>query len=154
MSNYQKSIKKQVVWIAGDSESANYYPQNTDGDDLDNNKVMMTGFGMQLEKFLSPTKYAVANFGQPSATVKTWYNECFESVKKLIQKDDVLIIDFGINDSVSSSNKITIDEMKQYMSEMAAMAKEKGAVPVLVSPVYNSKYQHKNIFHIQHFNKD
>lgn len=67
----------------------------------------------------------VANFGQPSATVKTWYNECFESVKKLIQKDDVLIIDFGINDSVSSSNKITIDEMKQYMSEMAAMAERK-----------------------------
>ena len=64
----------------------------------------------------------------------------------LIQKDDVLIIDFGINDSVSSSNKITIDEMKQYMSEMAAMAKEKGAVPVLVSPVYNSKYQHKTYF--------
>ena len=76
-----KKYKKQVVWIAGDSESANYYPQNADGDDLDNNKVMMTGFGMQLEKFLSPTKYAVANFGQPSATVKTWYNECFESVK-------------------------------------------------------------------------
>lgn len=141
-----KKYKKQVVWIAGDSESANYYPQNADGDDLDNNKVMMTGFGMQLEKFLSPTKYAVANFGQPSATVKTWYNECFESVKKLIQKDDVLIIDFGINDSVSSSNKITIDEMKQYMSEMAAMAKEKGAVPILVSPVYNSKYQHKTYF--------
>ena len=141
-----KKYKKQVVWIAGDSESANYYPQNADGDDLDNNKVMMTGFGMQLEKFLSTTKYAVANFGQPSATVKTWYNECFESVKKLIQKDDVLIIDFGINDSVSSSNKITIDEMKQYMSEMAAMAKEKGAVPVLVSPVYNSKYQHKTYF--------
>ena len=45
-------------------------------------------------------------------------------------------------------------KMEQYMSEMAAMAKEKGAVPVLVSPVYNSKYQHKNIFHIQHFNKD
>ena len=47
---------------------------------------------------------------------------------------------------VSSSNKITIDEMKQYMSEMAAMAKEKGAVPVLISPVYNSKYQHKTYF--------
>ena len=54
-----------------------------------------------------------------------------------------MIIDFGINDSISSLNKIAIDEMKQYMSEMAAMAKEKGAVPVLVSPVYNSKYQHK-----------
>ena len=64
-----KSIKASCL-DGGDSESANYYPQNADGDDLDNNKVMMTGFGMQLEKFLSPTKYAVANFGQPSATVK------------------------------------------------------------------------------------
>ena len=69
---------------------------------------------------------------------------------KVNSKDDVLIIDFGINDSISSLNKIAIDEMKQYMSEMAAMAKEKGAVPVLVSPVYNSKYQHKHISHTAH----
>ena len=68
-------------------------------------------------------------------------------LKKLIQKDDVLIIDFGINDSVSSSNKITIDEMKQYMSEMAAMAKEKGAVPVLVSLFTTVNISTKHISH-------
>ncbi len=140
-----EKYRKSVIWIAGDSESANYYPINADGDDLNSSKIMMTGFGMQLEKFLSD-KYAVANYGQPSATVKTWYNECFESVNKLMQKGDTILIDFGINDAVSSSNKITADEMKQYMQTIIEAAKEKEVTPILISPVYNGKYQHKSYF--------
>ncbi len=137
--------KKSVIWIAGDSESANYYPVNADGDDLDSEKIMMTGFGMQLEKFLSD-KYAVSNYGQPSATVKTWYTECFESVNTLMQKGDTILIDFGINEVASSSNSITIDEMKQYMQTVIEAAKAKGVAAVLMSPVYNGKYQHKSYF--------
>lgn len=137
--------KKSVIWIAGDSESANYYPVDADGDDLSSQKIMMTGFGMQLDKFLSD-EYEVANFGQPSATVKTWYDECFESVLARIQKGDTVLVDFGINDAISSSNKITEDEMKSCMSTMIEALKEKGALPILVSPVYNNKYQGRSYF--------
>lgn len=140
-----EKYKRNVIWIAGDSESANYYPIDADGDDLDSSKIMMTGFGMQLGKFLS-NKYAIANYGQPSATVKTWYTECFESVNTLMQKGDTIIIDFGINEVASSSNGISADEMKQYMREIANAAKEKGVTPILISPVYNRKYQHKSYF--------
>lgn len=140
-----EKYRKLVIWIAGDSESANYYPINSEGDDLESNKIMMTGFGMQLEKMLSD-KYDVANFGQPSATVKTWYDECFESVNSLMQKGDTILVDFGINDSISSSNKITIDEMKQYMKTISDAAKEKDAKMILISPVYNGKYQHRTYF--------
>lgn len=140
-----EKYRKSVIWIAGDSESANYYPINSDGDDLESNKIMMTGFGMQLGKLLSD-KYAVANFGQPSATVKTWYDECFESVNSLMKNGDTILVDFGINDSISSSNKITIDEMKQYMKDISVAVKEKGAKMILISPVYNGKYQHRTYF--------
>lgn len=140
-----EKYRKPVIWIAGDSESANYYPINSDGDDLQSNKIMMTGFGMQLEKLMSD-KYAVANFGQPSATVKTWYDECFESVNSLMQKGDTILVDFGINDSISSSNKITLDVMKQYMKDISVAVKEKGAKMILISPVYNGKYQHRTYF--------
>lgn len=137
--------RKNIIWIAGDSESANYYPINADGDDLKSNKIMMTGFGMQLEKMLSD-KYAIANLGQPSATVKTWYDECFASVESLIQKDDTILVDFGINDAISSSNKITVDEMKACMKDIADAVKAKGAKMILISPVYNGKYQHRTYF--------
>ena len=140
-----EKYRRPVIWVAGDSESANYYPINSGGDDLQSNKIMMTGFGMQLEKLLSD-KYAVANFGQPSATVKTWYDECFESVNSLMQKGDTILVDFGINDSISSSNKITIDEMKQYMKNISDTAKDKGTKMILISPVYNGKYQHRTYF--------
>lgn len=140
-----EKYRKSVIWIAGDSESANYYPINSDGEDLKSNKIMMTGFGMQLEKLLSD-KYAVANYGQPSATVKTWYDECFESVNSLMQKGDTILVDFGINDSISSSNKITLDEMKQYMKDISDAAKAKDVKMILISPVYNGKYQHRTYF--------
>lgn len=140
-----EKYKKAVIWVAGDSESANYYPINADGDDLNSSKIMMTGFGMQLDKFFAD-KYAVSNYGQPSATVKTWYNECFESVNTLMQKGDTILIDFGINEVASSSNGISIDEMKQYMGSIIDAAKEKGVTPIVISPVYNGKYQHKSYF--------
>lgn len=145
--------RKNIIWIAGDSESANYYPVDADGDDLENDKIMMTGFGMQLSRFMSD-KYDIANFGQPSATVKTWYDECFESVLKGIQPGDLLLIDFGINDAVSSSNKISVDEMKEYMSMMISAVRSKGADAVLVSPVYNNKYQSKSYFTYQNGNNE
>lgn len=140
-----EKYKKPVIWVAGDSESANYYPIDEDGNDLDSSKIMMTGFGMQLNKFL-PEDYAIANYGQPSATVKTWYNECFESINMLMQKGDTILIDFGINEVASSSNRIDTDEMKQYMQTIIEAAKSKGVTPILISPVYNGKYQHKAYF--------
>lgn len=145
--------RKSVVWVAGDSESADYYAIDANGDDLDNEKIMITGFGSQLGKFLSDD-YAVANYGQPSATVKTWYNECFESVNTLIQKGDTILIDFGINEVASSSNSIGIDEMKQYMQTIIGAAKAKGVTPVIMSPIYNGKYQHKAYFTYSTASKD
>lgn len=136
---------KSTVWVAGDSESANYYPIDSEGSDLDSRKIMMTGFGMQLRYFLSD-KYNIANFGQPSATVKTWYDECFASVIRQIRQGDTIIIDFGINDAVSTSNKISVDVMKEYMKNICDAVKAKGAVPILVSPVYCGKYQGKSYF--------
>ena len=137
--------KKPIIWIAGDSESANYYPIDADGDDLGSDELKITGFGMQLPKFLSD-KYKVANWGQPSATVKTWYDECFDAVNYRMSEGDTIIVDFGINENVSSSNGISIDIMKEYMTTIFNAAKTKSVTPILVSPLWNSKYQSKTNF--------
>ncbi|MCI8520972.1 MAG: hypothetical protein HFE50_05710 [Clostridia bacterium] len=135
--------RKPVIWVSGDSESANYYPIS--GDDLENSKIMMTGFGMQLDKFLSD-KYSVANWGQPSATAGTWNAESLDAISKRIQKGDTLLIDFGINDAVSSSNRVDVETAKANIKLQADAAKAAGAEPIIISPVYNSKYQHKTYF--------
>ncbi|MDO5398119.1 MAG: sialate O-acetylesterase [bacterium] len=140
-----QQYRKPVIWVAGDSESANYYPIDAEGSDLDSNKIMMTGFGMQLGKFLSD-KYSVANWGQPSATARTWNNECLEAVSKRMQKGDTILIDFGINDAISSSNKVDDDTAKANIKAIVDAAKAAEAVPILISPVYNRKYQNKTYF--------
>lgn len=140
-----EKFRKPVIWIAGDSEAANYYPIDANGSDLESNKIMMTGFGQQLSKLMSD-KYSVSNYGQPSATVKTWYDECMDSVNELMQPGDTILIDFGINDAISSSNKMSVDEMKAQMKVIIDAAKDKNVTPILVSPIYNGKYQHKSYF--------
>ena len=140
-----EKFRKPVIWIAGDSESANYYPINSEGDDLENDKIMMTGFGMQLGKFLSD-KYSIVNWGQPSATAGTWSDECLNSAAAHMQQGDTILIDFGINDAVSSSNRVDIETAKTNIKRIVDAAKEKGVTPVFVTPVYNSKYQHKTYF--------
>lgn len=140
-----EKYRKPVIWVAGDSESSNYYPFDADGDDLENDKIMITGFGQQLSKVLSD-KYSVSNYGQPSATVKTWYDECFESVNRLMQPGDTILVDFGINDAISKSNKLSIDEMKAQMELIFNAAKANGVTPILISPVYNGKYQNRAYF--------
>ena len=140
-----EKYRKPVIWVAGDSESSNYYPIDNGGSDLDSDKIMITGFGQQLSKVLSD-KYDISNYGQPSATVKTWYDECFDSVESLMRDGDTLIMDFGINDSISSSNGISKEEMMEYMSDIITSAKAKGVTPILVSPIYSGKYQHRSYF--------
>ncbi|MGM9935817.1 MAG: hypothetical protein ACI38A_00550, partial [Candidatus Ornithomonoglobus sp.] len=141
-----EQYKKHIIWIAGDSEAANYYPIDADGDDLKSDKIMITGFGMQLGKFLSEDYYKIANWGQPSATVGTWYDECFAAVLYRMEQGDTFLVDFGINDAVSSSNAVSVEVMKERMKVMFDAAAEKGVQSVLVSPLWNSKYQHRTYF--------
>lgn len=134
--------RKSVVWVAGDSESADYYPIDKDGDDLDSGQIMMTGFGMQLGKVLSD-KYDIANFGQQSATAQSWSEECLISINYHMQKGDTIIIDFGINDGHKG---VGIDTAKKYIKNIVDVAKANEAQAILVSPVYNIDYQHKSYF--------
>lgn len=140
-----EKYQRPTIYVAGDSESANYYPYDTNGEDLENDALMMTGFGMQLKYFMSDN-YGISNMGQPSATVKTWYDECFEGVMHNIKAGDVLLIDFGINDAVSKNNSLSVDEMKAVMTEISEAVKAKGAQPVLMSPVACGKYQDRAYF--------
>lgn len=135
--------KKRIVWVAGDSESSNYFPINKDGDDLQSNKIMMTGFGMQIQKFLPDNKFRIANFGEPDSTVVAWYNNHFNHIYRNMSRGDILLVDFGINDG---NKNIGVDTMKNKMAEIFTAAKAKGVQPILVSPVWNNKYQHKTYF--------
>ena len=63
-----------------------------------------------------------------------------------MSEGDTIIVDFGINDAISSSNAISVDAMKEYMTTIFNAAKDKKVTPILVSPLWNSKYQHRTYF--------
>lgn len=123
--------RKPVVWVAGDSESADYYPIDADGDDLQSSNVMRTGIGTQIRKLLSD-KYSVANFAQQSYTAADWVGECLEPFSYFVQAGDTILINFGMND-VKKSNAATA---KENMAKIITAAKNAGAQAVLVSPIY------------------
>lgn len=125
-----EKARKSVVWLAGDSETADYYPIDIEGDDLSSDKIMRTGIGTQIRKLLTD-KYSVMNFAQQSYTAEDWVSECIEPFSYFVQNGDTILINFGMNDVKKSD----IDTAKKNMEKIIDTAKTAGAQAVLISPI-------------------
>lgn len=138
----KKTLKETTVYIAGDSTLCEYgYDENY--------AIPRAGWGMYLSKFLND-KAKVVNLALSGRSSKSFTTE--ENYKKLfenIKEGDFLLIQFGHNDEKNktegdlktiytdpSGDKDTNGSFKHSLyTNYILPAKEKGAVPILISPV-------------------
>ncbi|MGO4108290.1 rhamnogalacturonan acetylesterase [Paenibacillus sp. YAF4_2] len=116
-----------TVYIAGDSTAANYPPE----------QAPMQGWGAKLGLFL-PASYRVANEGVCGRSSKSFIEEGrLESILERIQPGDFLLIQFGHNDSKEDMDRHTSpwDTFPKYLQQYIGGVKDKGATPVLISPI-------------------
>lgn len=135
-------LNRRTIFIAGDSTAKTYsgdqYPQ--------------MGWGQQLSHFL-PEGYRIINLAQGGRSSKSFIDEgWFEIIKREIREDDILLIQFGHNDNKPEEYRRTepFTTYQQYLTVYVDLAREKGAVPVLLTSVtrrsikdgvlYNSHY--------------
>ena len=129
----------RTIYIAGDSTvqtyNAKYAPQQ--------------GWGAYLGENLSD-KVTVSNHAIAGRSSKSFYdNGRLDTILGSIQKNDYLLIQFGINDSAASKaeryaptcGKVpgTAGSFEDYMAKYIEGAKSKGATPVLVTTVIGLK---------------
>ncbi|HOP73862.1 MAG TPA: rhamnogalacturonan acetylesterase [Bacillota bacterium] len=120
-------LNRRTIFIAGDSTAKTYsgeqYPQ--------------MGWGQQLPHFL-PEGYRIINLAQGGRSSKSFINEgWFDIIKREIKTNDILLIQFGHNDNKPEEYRRTdpFTTYQQYLTEYINLAREKGAVSVLLTSV-------------------
>lgn len=117
------------VFIAGDSTAAEYGPA----------RAPRNGWGQQLQGFLDPAYYEVRNHAMGGRSARSFIEEGrLEPIARDLRKGDVLLVQFGHNDAkYEDPRRYNEPEQAypQWLMRYVALAREKGATPVLVTPV-------------------
>ncbi len=116
------------VYLIGDSTVSTYKPKS----------APKMGWGQKLNVFFDD-RVIVHNASVPGRSSKSFYEEGrFDIVNKNLRQGDYLFIQFGHNDAKKWDPKRYTDPFtsyKMYLKKYIDVAKEKGAVPILVTPV-------------------
>jgi lysophospholipase L1-like esterase len=113
-----------TLFIAGDSTST------------DQPGEPFNSWGQMLTRFLKP-QIAVANHGESGESLRSFFAEKrFDKVMSLIRPGDYLMIQMGHNDQKDKTpGSGAFTSYKDFLKQMIAAARQKGATPILVTPM-------------------
>ena len=122
------------IFIAGDSTASVYGPESHP----------RTGWGQVLGDFYA-ADINVVDLAQSGRSSRSFIDEgFFTGLEKQIGPGDLLLVQFGHNDEkVHSPERYTAPETdyKEYLEKYIDMARQKGATPVLLTPVVRRKFE-------------
>ena len=123
------------VFIAGDSTASHYGPE----------RAPREGWGQQLQGFLDDDAYVVRNHAQSGRSSRSFIAEgWFDGMAKDMRSGDVLLIQFGHNDEkIEDPTRYNEPQraFPQWLARYVALAREKGATPILVTPLARRKFE-------------
>jgi lysophospholipase L1-like esterase len=134
------------IYLAGDSTVADYTLEG----DYQSKKFPITGWGQVFQQFVSGSnlkelkhlikanKAVVDDRAKGGRSTRTFFEEGrWSEIYKLLHKNDVVMIQFGHNDaSIEKTERyVTVQGYKEYLRLYVNQSREKGARPILVTPV-------------------
>ncbi|MEL1262909.1 GDSL-type esterase/lipase family protein [Pseudoxanthomonas putridarboris] len=121
------SLPRQV-FIAGDSTASEYGPERTPRE----------GWGQQLQAFLDDA-YIVRNHARSGRSSRSFIAEGWlDGIAGEMRAGDVLLIQFGHNDAKAEDPSRYSEPQAafpEWLGRYLALARAKGAMPILVTPV-------------------
>ncbi len=122
------------VFIAADSTAASYGPD----------RAPQAGWGQALQSWLDPAQWQVRNHAVGGRSARSFIDEGrLEAIAAELRAGDVLLIQFGHNDAKLEDPTRYTDpdhDYPRFLSRYIALARGKGATPVLVTPVARLLY--------------
>ncbi len=122
------------IFIAADSTAASYGPE----------RAPQAGWGQALQSWLDVSQWQVRNHAVGGRSTRSFINEGrLEAIEKELQAGDVLLIQFGHNDAKREDPTRYTDpdsDYPQFLSRYIAAARDKGATPILITPVARLLY--------------
>ena len=117
------------VFVASDSTAAEYGPE----------RAPRQGWGQQLQGFLDPVAFEVRNHAVGGRSARSFIEEGrLEPIARELRKGDVLLVQFSHNDAKYEDPRRYNEPAQaypQWLMRYVALARERGATPILVTPV-------------------
>ena len=131
---FSSPVVASTIYIAGDSTASEYGPE----------VYPRMGWGQVLGDFYGDDTNVV-DIAQAGRSARSFIDEgFFADIASRIKENDILLIQFGHNDQkVHSPERYAEAETdyKRYLQQYIDMAREKGAQPVLLTPVVRRKFE-------------
>lgn len=122
------------LFIAGDSTAAEYGPE----------RAPQAGWGQMLQSYLDPARFEVHNHAKGGRSTRSFIDEGrLDAIAAELRRGDVLLIQFGHNDAKFEDPTRYTDpdsDYPQLLMRYVQVARDKGATPVLVTPVARLLY--------------
>ncbi|WP_025875479.1 GDSL-type esterase/lipase family protein [Stenotrophomonas indicatrix] len=122
------------LFIAGDSTAAEYGPE----------RAPQAGWGQALQSYLDPARFEVRNHAKGGRSTRSFIDEGrLDAIGRELRRGDVLLIQFGHNDAKFEDRTRYTDPDSDYLRMLmryVQVARDKGATPVLVTPVARLLY--------------
>ncbi|WP_243694065.1 GDSL-type esterase/lipase family protein [Stenotrophomonas sp. ATCM1_4] len=123
-----------AVFIAGDSTAASYGPE----------RAPQAGWGQMLQGWLDPARWQVHNHAVGGRSTRSFIAEGrLDAIGHALRPGDVLLIQFGHNDAkFEDPSRYTAPDgdYVMFLERYVAVAREKGATPILVTPAARLLY--------------
>lgn len=122
------------VLIAGDSTAAAYGPE----------RAPQAGWGQALQSYLDPDRFEVRNHAKGGRSTRSFIAEGrLDALAGELRRGDILLIQFGHNDAkIEDPSRYTDPdgEYPRFLSRYVQLARDRGATPVLITPVARLLY--------------
>ncbi|MBW2961760.1 rhamnogalacturonan acetylesterase [Mesonia sp. JHPTF-M18] len=140
----------QTIFLIGDSTMANYADDYEPGKDYMETRYPVTGWGQVFQQFFVKDSLAeVKNIIQTDSVIvddrarggrstRTFFQEGrWRGVFEDLQENDIVIIQFGHNDAAENKTEryVNIEGYKEFLRLFVSQSREKGATPIILTPV-------------------
>lgn len=154
MASFSPAKKVTKLFLIGDSNMADY---SLDSGYMEK-KYPIMGWGQvfqpffvkdslsAIKKLIKTDSVLVVDKARGGRSTRTFFEESrWEEVFQMLQKNDVVMIQFGHNDAAVDKPEryVNLTGYKAYLRLFVNQTREKGAIPILITPV-NRNYPWKN----------
>lgn len=146
----QENKKSTTIFLAGDSTMADYSDDYDEGKDYYKTRYPVTGWGQVFQEFFDQNKLNEFSFlitgdsvivddrARGGRSTRTFFEEGrWRSIYNDLSPGDLVIIQFGHNDAAQNKPEryVTIEGYKEYLRLFVHQTREKGGVPIILTPV-------------------
>ena len=153
ISNNKAKKEEQAVttiYLIGDSTMADYTGDYDPGKDYMKTRYPVTGWGQVFQPFMaSDSLYKINHLIKTDSVVvddrarggrstRTFFQEGrWRKVFENLKKDDIVIMQFGHNDAAKEKTEryVNVEGYKEFLRLFVSQTKEKGAIPIILTPV-------------------